>query len=77
MAKYFFDVADGTRLSDSSGLECRDDAGAAAAAQIIAGEIARTPHQKPRQIIVLNEAGDRVTTVAVKARFGETENNGR
>ena len=39
MPKYYFDVTDGERLVDQSGLDCRDDQDANAKAKIIAKQI--------------------------------------
>jgi hypothetical protein len=41
MPRYFFDVKNGHRLIDPSGLECRDDQDATAQATVIAAQIAK------------------------------------
>jgi hypothetical protein len=39
MTKYYFDITDGSRLVDASGLDCRDDQDAQAKAKIIAKKV--------------------------------------
>lgn len=66
MPRYYFDVQDGTRLADPSGLDCRDDADALRKARFIAEQIARSaPHPSPRQVQVLNEEGEEISIVPV------------
>ena len=58
MPLYFFDVKDGHRLTDPSGLECRDDQDAEQKAIVIAQQIARdSPPSAVRYVAILN--GDR------------------
>jgi hypothetical protein len=68
MPKYYFDVKNGTRLADSSGLECLDDEDAKAKALVIAREIAAhaPPVRTPRRISILDENGDEVSIVPVQ-----------
>jgi hypothetical protein len=67
MPRYYFDVADGKRLPDQSGLDCRDDQDAEAKARIIARQIAQDapPVLGPRNITVLDEDGNQVSIVPV------------
>jgi hypothetical protein len=67
MPRYYFDVKDGTRLADPSGLDCRDDADALCKARFIAEQIARSAphHSSLRQIQVLNEEGEEISIVPV------------
>jgi len=68
MPKYYFDLVDGSRLVDPSGLDCRDDHDANAKAKIIAKQIEvdipATPIQ--RHVEVLNEDRDKVAKVPVR-----------
>ncbi len=55
MPRYFFDVKNGHRLIDPSGLECRDDRDAAQNARMIARQIAEdSPGSVARHVAVLN-----------------------
>jgi hypothetical protein len=55
MPRYFFDLKNGHRLIDPSGLDCRDDREATATAIIIAQQIALdAPGAASRHIAVLN-----------------------
>jgi hypothetical protein len=68
MPKYYFDLTNGSRLVDASGLDCRDDQDAQAKAKIIAkqvGEEAPTPHV-PRHVEVLDEDRAQVSKVPVR-----------
>jgi hypothetical protein len=68
MPRYYFDVKNGTRLTDPAGLDCRDDADAEAKAKVIARELARDAPRAcvPRRILVLNDEGDEVSIVPVR-----------
>jgi hypothetical protein len=74
MPRYYFDLVDGSRLVDPSGLECRDDHDANAKAKIIAkhieAEIPEAPVQ--RHVEILNEVRDKVAKVPVR-----TDTNGK
>jgi hypothetical protein len=67
MRKYYFDLVDGSRLVDPSGLDCRDDLDANAKAKIIAehieSEIPEAPVQ--RHVEILNEERDKVAKVPI------------
>jgi hypothetical protein len=54
MPLYYFDIKNGHRLIDPSGLDCENDDDAAAKARVIAIEIARELPEGPRKIAVLN-----------------------
>jgi hypothetical protein len=73
MPKYYFDLVDGSRLVDPTGLDCRDDQDANAKAQIIAKQIEADIPTAPvqRHVEVLNEGRDKVAKVPVR-----TETNG-
>jgi hypothetical protein len=68
MPKYYFDLTDGSRLVDPSGLDCRDDEEANAKAKIIAKvietEIPTAPVQ--RHVEVLDEGRAKVAKVPVR-----------
>jgi hypothetical protein len=69
MPKYYFDLTDGSRLVDASGLDCRDDQDAQAKAKIIAkqiGEEAPAP-PVPRHVEVLDADRAKVSKVPVRA----------
>lgn len=58
MSRYFFDIKNGHRLIDPSGLDCRDDQEAVRNAAAIARQIAAdAPSDEARHISILN--GDR------------------
>lgn len=67
MPLYFFDVKDGKRLVDPTGLNCRDDNEAVAKAEILARQIAleTSTLDTLRCVAVLNEVGDEVFKVPV------------
>jgi hypothetical protein len=71
MPKYYFDVTDGKRLVDPSGLDCRDDHDAKAKiiAKHIEAEIPTAPVQ--RHVEILNEDREKVAKVPVR-----TDTNG-
>jgi hypothetical protein len=67
MPRYYFDVKDGTRLADPSGLECRDDEDARAKAKVIAEAIGLDALVQggTRELVILNEDGDEVAHVPI------------
>jgi hypothetical protein len=68
MPKYYFDLTDGQRLVDPSGLDCRDDRDASAKAKIIAKQIEQDIPAAPvqRHVEVLDEDRAKVTKVPVR-----------
>jgi hypothetical protein len=74
MPKYYFDLVDGARLVDPSGLDCRDDHDANAKAKIIAKHIEAETSAAPvlRHVEVLNEDRDKIAKVQVR-----TDTNGK
>jgi hypothetical protein len=68
MPKYYFDLVDGSRLVDPTGLDCRDDHDANAKAEIIAKQIEMDIPAAPvqRHIEILNEERDKVAKVPVR-----------
>jgi hypothetical protein len=67
MPHYFFDLKNGHRLIDPSGLDCRDDQEATAKAIIIAQQIGSDAPGSAgaRYIAVLNSERQEVTTVPI------------
>jgi hypothetical protein len=71
MPRYFFHIYahDDHRIEDEEGCDLRDDAAAViesiASAHELAAEAARTGRAPDRRIVVINEAGTIVRTVAV------------
>jgi hypothetical protein len=68
MPRYFFDIKDGRRLVDPSGLDCLDDAdaiskGEAKARQIEADDSVDMDPQ--RHVVVINEEGQQIGKIAV------------
>jgi len=68
MPKYYFDVKNGHRLIDPSGLDCDDDKDALAKGTIIADEIARDgPTRSSRKVAVLDSDRHEVSQVDIGA----------
>lgn len=67
MPRYFFDIKDGHRLVDPSGMNFASDADAIARAKVFAIHVSLdTPKADPeRHIAVLNQDGDGVSRVPV------------
>jgi hypothetical protein len=67
MPRYFFDIKNGHRLIDPSGLDCRDDQQAKDQAIIIARQIASdTPETAPvRHVAVLDSERQEIGKVPV------------
>jgi hypothetical protein len=58
VARYFFDVTNGHRLVDPSGIDCRNDHEALKAGVVIAQQIAAdAPCDQPRHVAVLAASG--------------------
>jgi hypothetical protein len=70
MPHYYFDIKDGHRLVDPSGLNFRDDADAIAKAEVIAiGVSLDKPAVNPeRHIAVLNELREEIFRVPVYSK---------
>jgi hypothetical protein len=66
MSRYYFDIKDGPRLLDPSGLDSRDDHQAMQSATVIVHQIAEDAHTgEPRHVSVLNAARSEIGTVPV------------
>jgi hypothetical protein len=68
MSRYHFDVKNGHRLIDPSGLDCRNDQEARNQAVIIARQIAMdAPKSEGRYVAVLNSDREEVSKVPITA----------
>jgi hypothetical protein len=69
MPRYFFDVKNGHRLIDASGLDCKDDNEAAIKADIIAKQIAKDapPSAPSRHIAVLDSDRKQISAVLINS----------
>jgi hypothetical protein len=72
MPRYFFDIKNGHRLIDPSGLDCRDDQEAKTHAIVIAQQIAAdAPETSPiRHVAILDSEREEIGKVPV-ARTGQ------
>jgi len=70
MPHYYFDIKDGHRRVDPSGLDCEDDDDAMEKARVIAiGVSLDKPAVDPeRHIAVINDAGQEISKVAVYSK---------
>jgi hypothetical protein len=70
MPRYFFDVADGHRLFDSSGFICDDDISAIIRATVLAVGISLDqPEDDPeRHIAIINDRGHKIGEVPVYSK---------
>ena len=76
MARYFFDVKNGHRLIDPSGIDCCDDHEAIKAGVLITQQIpADAPTSQPRHVAVLNDERQEVGQVPVSSE--EDRNGGK
>jgi hypothetical protein len=72
MSRYFFDVKNGHRLVDPSGLDCRNDQEAIENATVIARQIAEdAPPSGPRHVSVLNSDREEVSKVPINIKSKE------
>jgi hypothetical protein len=69
MPIFHFDIADGIRLEDPVGLDCRNENDAKIKADLIARQIAidLADGNQGRSVIVVNEAGSEIYQAPVKA----------
>jgi hypothetical protein len=70
MPRYFFDVADGHRLFDKSGIVCDDDTDAIVRAAVLAiGVSLDKPEDNPeRRIAIINDQGREIGNVPVYSK---------
>ena len=69
MPIFHFDIADGVRLEDPVGLDCRSEHHAKRTADLIARQIALDldSNNEPRCVVVVDEAGWEIYTAPIKA----------
>jgi hypothetical protein len=69
MPIFHFDIADGMRLEDPVGLECRNENDAKKTADLIARQIAIdvVDGLEDRAVVVVDEAGSEIYTTPIKA----------
>ena len=68
MPIFHFDIADGVRLEDPVGLDCKSEHHAKQTAELIARQIAidLVGDREPRTVVVVDEAGSEIFKVPVK-----------
>jgi hypothetical protein len=66
---FHFDIADGFRLEDPVGLDCRNESDAKRTAELIARQIAvdLDESNEARSVVVVDEAGSEILKTPVKA----------
>ncbi len=69
MPIFHFDIADGVRLEDPVGLDCKSEHHARITADLIARQIAidLVSDNEPRSVVVVDEAGLEIYTAPIKA----------
>jgi hypothetical protein len=69
MPIFHFDIADGVRLEDPVGLDCRNETDAKRTAELIARQIAvdLVDGNEDRSVVVVDEAGSEIFKTRVKA----------
>jgi hypothetical protein len=66
MAHYFFEVQDGHRLTDPSGIECRTEEEAIKQAKVIAAQIAAdVPASANRRVAVIDDRGREIASLTI------------
>ena len=68
MPIFHFDIADGVRLEDPVGLDCRNETDARRTAKLIARQIAvdLDNGNEDRSVVVVDEAGSEIYTAQIK-----------
>ncbi|MES2198125.1 MAG: hypothetical protein V4517_27210 [Pseudomonadota bacterium] len=68
MPIFHFDIADGVRLEDPVGLDCKTEQDAKKTAELIAQQIAidLDGDREPRTVVVVDEAGSEIFKVPVR-----------
>jgi hypothetical protein len=68
MPIFHFDIADGVRLEDPVGLDCRNESDAKRTAELIARQIAvdLDDGNEARSVVVVDEAGSEIFQTPVK-----------
>ena len=69
MPIFHFDIADGVRLEDPVGLDCRNESDARRTAKLIARQIAvdLDDGNEARSVVVVDESGSEIFETPVKA----------
>jgi hypothetical protein len=69
MPIFHFDIADGVRLEDPIGLDCKNEDDAKKTADLIARQIAvdLEADGSDRAVVVIDEAGSEIYTIPIKA----------
>ena len=69
MPIFHFDIADGVRLEDPVGLDCRSETDAKRTAELMARQIAADldDGNEERSVVVVDEAGSEIFKTPVKA----------
>jgi hypothetical protein len=69
MPIFHFDIADGVRLEDPVGLDCRNETDAKRTAELIARQIAvdLDDGNEDRSVVVVDESGSEIFKTPVKA----------
>jgi hypothetical protein len=69
MPIFHFDIADGVRLEDPVGLDCRNESDARRTAELFARQIAvdLDDGNEARSVVVVDEAGSEIFQTPVKA----------
>ena len=69
MPIFHFDIADGVRLEDPVGLDCKSEHDAKRTADLIARQIAidLVGDREPRSVVVVDEEGSEIYAAPVKA----------
>jgi hypothetical protein len=73
MPRYFFDINDGRRIVDPSGLDCLDDADAISKGETMARQIdadGSVDMDPQRPVVVINEEGQQIGKIAVQRAPG-------
>jgi uncharacterized protein DUF6894 len=76
MPRYFFDIKDGRRIVDPSGLDCLDDTDAISKGETMARQIEAvgSVDMDPRHVVVIDAEGQQIGKIAVqRAPVGRTE----
>ena len=69
MPRYFFDIKDGRRVVDPSGVDCRDDADAISKGETMARQIeadGSVDKDPQRHVAVINHEGQQIGEIAIQ-----------
>jgi hypothetical protein len=68
MPRFFFDLANGHRIPDHTGLDCDDEVSAKQIADSSAADIARSVEISSNRLIVRTEEGDDIYQAKIRKR---------